>query len=246
MATTETATGPDTIPGTLALTAVRRPGFRIFDADVIIGPDSRDLFYESAVEVSGRSHSTFLETAGDDLEHRHSFFAADASDFSFQRLGATNVILSRLTDAIRTMAHDPELMTDSGSDTPVPHSGLTNWTPGRIELDRYSFRSGQEPSLSQIYRSGDQVGSFVTALVMLHGSRQVDVARFNGRNIGRWSPLLSRAQVMLLRGTDLIEDQAEATPEYRFGKIYPSTNNLLMTVMNQTVEPPIESKPSFP
>jgi hypothetical protein len=244
MALLETAPPPATIPGTHALSVARRPGFQIFDANDLIGSDSHDLFYQSTVEISGGQHADYLKNASDDPAKRHAVFTAGANEFRSLHLPATQVILSRLTESIRSMALDPHLTAEDATGNVVPHSGLETWNPDRIELDRYSFSSGQDPSLSKEYRSGQHLGSYVTALIMLHGTRSIDVAKQPDlRDRGNWSPLLSRRQIMLLRAPGLLEGGDDIAPGYKLGKIYPSPNNLLMTVFNHTLEAPEPAKP---
>jgi hypothetical protein len=243
MALLETAPPPATIPGTHALSVVRRPGFQIFDADVLIGPDSHDLFHKSTVELSGDRYTDFLQNANGNSVDRRPTFKVNATNLRSLHLPATKAILSRLTESIRRMSGAPLCKEDTFEGL-ASHAGVANWAPEDIEFNRYSFVSGQDPHLSGVYRSGQNLGSYVAALVMLYGSRIVDVAKppSSGEN-AKWSPLLPRRHIMLLQAPGLLEGQNDSSAAYKFGKIYPSPNNLLMTVLNHPLESPEPAKP---
>jgi hypothetical protein len=205
-------------PRLSALTMGRRPGYVIFDMAHLFPdqPDASplDLSRRSAIELSSGTSATVLPRVRHGLDAKHDSLAADTEDLRLTDLPYTWMILSGLTRYLRS--HN--------------HASLADWTPSRIELDRYV--SGSDilyEDLPQGYRRGREIGGHaVTAMVQLKGSRDFEI------DDSLATPYILPGQVALFRAPGLIDDPASSIPDIRFSKVSASENNLTMTVLNRS------------
>lgn len=222
----------DSKPRFAQLSDVKRSGFREFSIEEI--GVSEDLLHRASVELSGGPNANFLQPAADSTEDlEHDTFETDLREapYAFQGLGATNLLLSRVTTFIRGLSRvEPDFATRGADDKFVPHSGLAAWEPNHVQLERHTIKSPISVPPQDEFYHGEDIDRVATVILPLRGQWRVE---FDTNSAFNQFAALEVGKLAVVRAAGLLPGTGEFGPAYRRAHVSGSVAMILRNKLGE-------------